>query len=414
MDIIFLLLIYLAFISIGLPDTLLGSAWTVMQPELGTSLDAAGLITLIVSCCTIFSCLMNERLVRQLGTAKITALSGVITAAALLGYSQSHSYAWLLLFSIPLGLGAGSVDTCLNNYGALYLSTRHVSWMQCFYGLGATVGPALLSLNIKNGHTWHTGYLTISLIQFVIAAILVLTLPVWKGRDHKGEPLHSIAKNAEAEAGAAQKQKATLERRPLFLIPGVAIALVSYAVFFAIQYGTGLWAPSYLVGSRDFSPEAAARTVSLFYACVMIGRLVIGFISEKLSEKVLIRIGAGFCIAGAFLLGLRLPYAFYFIALACIGVGCAPIFPSMIHLTPARFGRRDSQRVMGVQMAAAYVGCVLITPLIGVFAERISVLTIPWFLLVLSILILCLSESVDRIVAKHPPKELLYKKQLEK
>lgn len=194
MNFIFILIIYLAFVSLGLPDTLLGSAWPVMRPELGVSLDAQGLITIIVSCATILSCLLNERLVRWLGTAKITAISGVITAAALLGYSQSSSYLWLLLFSIPLGLGAGAVDTCLNNYGALYLSARHVNWMTCCYGLGASIGPLLLSFVLAKGQTWHTGYLLIAVIQFAISAVLIITLPVWRGRDYKGAATDTAAK----------------------------------------------------------------------------------------------------------------------------------------------------------------------------------------------------------------------------
>lgn len=393
MTILLLLLIYLALVSLGLPDTLLGSAWTVMQPELGVSLDAAGLITIIVSCATIISCLLNSRLVRLLGTAKITALSGIITAAALLGYSQSPSYLWLLLFSIPLGLGAGSVDTCLMTYAALHLSARHVNWLQCCYGLGATLGPALLSIIIESGHNWRIGYLSIALIQFGIAAVLVLTLPVWKGHDYKGEPLKTTTNT--------QSTTADLQKRPLLLIPGVALALITYALFFAIQYGVGLWGPSYLVSSRNFSPEAAARTAAVFYLCVMLGRVASGIISAKLSNRVLIRIGVGFCIVGTFFLGLPMPSLLYYLALACIGLGCAPIFPSMVHLTPTRFGREDSMRIMGVQMAAAYAGSVLFSPCIGFIAARAGTSIIPWFILVLCVLIICLSEYVDRICRGH-------------
>ncbi|MCD8110540.1 MAG: MFS transporter [Clostridiales bacterium] len=395
MNFIFILIIYLAFVSLGLPDTLLGSAWPVMRPELGVSLDAQGLITIVVSCATILSCLLNERLVRWLGTAKITAISGVITAAALLGYSQSSSYLWLLLFSIPLGLGAGAVDTCLNNYGALYLSARHVNWMTCCYGLGASIGPLLLSFVLTKGQTWHTGYLLIAVIQFAISAVLIITLPVWRGRDYKGAATDTAAK------GNPEKNE-TDKRRPLLLIPGVAIALLCYALFFAIQYGTALWSPSYLVGFRGFLPELAARTTSVFYLCVMGGRFICGFLSKKMSDKALLRMGMGLCIAGAFFLGFPLPQPLYFLAMGCIGLGCAPIFPSMIHLTPTRFGRKESQRIMGVQMTAAYAGDVLISPFIGVVAERMGVCTIPWFLLILCVLIFVLSESVDRIIAKHP------------
>ncbi|MCD7948611.1 MAG: MFS transporter [Oscillospiraceae bacterium] len=402
MNTVFLLLIYLAFISLGLPDTLLGSAWPVMQPELGVSLDAQGLITLIVSCATILSCLLNERIVRLLGTAKITALSGIVTAASLLGYALSPSYIWLLLFSIPLGLGAGSVDTCLNNYASLHLSARHVNWLTCFYALGASAGPALLAFILGRGQSWHTGYFAIAMIQFAIAIILVLTLPVWRGRDYRGEPFRRIAEQAQADAAV---QNESQQKRPLFRIPGVLMALMCYALFFGIQYGTGLWAPSYLVDARGFSVESAARTASVFYICVMVGRILSGLASEKLSDKALVRIGAGLCIVGTFSMSLPLTQPLYYVALAMTGLGCAPIFPSMIHMTPSRFGRKDSERVMGVQMAAAYVGNVVLCPLIGVVAERAGTRTIPWFLFIMCIAILCLSERVDRTVSRHPPEE---------
>lgn len=353
-------------------------------------------------CRQIVSCLFNEKIVRLLGTAKITAFSGVVTAIALMGYSQCPSYFWLLLFSVPLGLGAGSVDTCLNNYAALHFPAKHVNWMTCCYAVGAAAGPLLLSFVLGYGMNWRIGYLLIAIIQFIISFILIVTLPVWKGRDYKSENGNSKNRSIMFKGN----QRGVSEKRvPLLFIPGVAIALICYALFFAIQYGTALWTPSYLVGLRCFSPQVAARTASLFYVCVMIGRLVSGFLSEKLSDKTLLRIGAGFCIVGAFCLNFSLPHIFYYAAMACIGIGCAPIFPSMIHLTPSRFGRRDSQRVMGVQMAAAYAGNLIICPLIGVVAERIGVYTITWFIFILCVLILGLSEWVDRIVAKYPPEE---------
>ncbi len=404
MNIIFLLVIYLAFVSLGLPDTLLGSAWPVMQGELGVSLDAQGLITVTVSCATIFSCLMTERIVRHLGTARLAALCGFITAASLLGYSLSPSYLWLIVISVPLGLGAGAVDTCLNNYGALYLEAKHVNWMTCCYGLGATIGPLILSFVLADGGSWRRGYLIIALIQICISVLLVVTLPVWRGRDYRGTENGIICgeeQNAAPDEGKditrTCSASAEEKRKPLFLVPGVALALICFALFFAIQYGTALWTPSYLVGFRSFSPESAAQTISVFYFCVMMGRFVCGFLSEKFSDKALLRLGIGLCIAGTFCLSLPLPSVLYYGAVALAGLGCAPIFPSMIHMTPARFGREHSQRIVGFQMAAAYAGDVLISPFIGVVAERAGLYTIPVFLLALCVLILILSEWVDRI-----------------
>ncbi|MCC8080422.1 MAG: MFS transporter [Lachnospiraceae bacterium] len=404
MNIIFLLVIYLAFVSLGLPDTLLGSAWPVMQGELGVSLDAQGLITVTVSCATIFSCLMTERIVRYLGTARLAALCGFITAASLLGYSLSPSYLWLIVISVPLGLGAGAVDTCLNNYGALYLEAKHVNWMTCCYGLGATIGPLILSFVLADGGSWRRGYLIISLIQICISVLLVITLPVWRGRDYRGKEngvIRRKEKDAAPDSGKDTTQTNSVseeeKRKPLFLIPGVAFALICFALFFAIQYGTALWTPSYLVGFRSFSPESAAQTISVFYFCVIMGRFVCGFLSKKFSDKALLRLGIGLCIAGTFFLSLPLPSVLYYGAIALAGLGCAPIFPSMIHMTPARFGREHSQRIVGFQMAAAYAGDVLISPFIGVVAERAGLYTIPVFLLALCVLILILSEWVDRI-----------------
>lgn len=388
---LFLLLTYLAFISLGLPDTLLGSAWPVMQVELGMSLDAEGIVTLIVSLATIFSCLANGWMVRKLGTGKIVALSCAFTAVALLGYSLAPSFGWLLLFSIPLGLGAGSVDTSLNNYGAMFLTTRQVNWQHCCYGLGAAMGPLILSVILGQNNDWRDGYLTISIIQMVITVILFVSLPMWKGRDYRGE---------EENVGPAHDAKTQEKKQPLLLVPGVTLALLSYVVFFAIECGTALWAPSYLVSGRGLTPEIAARMVTCYYLCITAGRFVFGVLASKLSDKALIRLGMAFCIGGTIVLGLHLPDHLYYAAMACIGFGCAPIIPSLIHLTPIRFGRENSQRVMGVQMAAGNMGTAFIVPCVGLVADGIGIYTIPWFFLLLCFVIVFLSEYVDILVAK--------------
>ncbi len=389
---IFLLLIYLSFISLGLPDTLLGSVWPVMQPELGAPFDAAGLVSLLIAAATILSSLLSERIVRRLGTGKITVISVFLTAAALFGFSQSPHLAWLVLFALPLGFGAGSVDTALNNYVSLHYSARHVNWLHCAWGVGAAFGPLLMSFFIRHGSSWRAGYFTISMIQFAIAIILLLALPLWRGRE-----------TVPAQADAPAPGGTAPARRPLFAIPGVPVALIGFALFFAIEYGTGLWIPSFLVDVRQFSAEAGAQASSIFYGSVTAGRFISGLASMKLSDKVLIRIGVGFGGLGMLLLCLPLPPAALCVALVFVGLGCAPIFPSMIHMTPARFGRADAPRIMGIQMAAAYAGSLVIPPLIGFIAARVGVGVVPFLILLLFVLICLCCEAVNRTVAKHPP-----------
>lgn len=387
-----ILVTYLAFISLGLPDTLLGSAWPVMQIEFGMPLDAEGIVILIVSIATIFSCLANGFLVRKLGTARITALSCAFTAVAILGYSQSPSFGWLLVLSIPLGLGAGSVDTCLNNYGAMFMTTRQVNWQHCCYALGAAAGPLIMSVALARDNTWRDAYLVIAIIQIVIAVILFISIPLWKERDYRGDT---------PEEQSAVSRDAGGKKKPLLLIPGVAMALLSYMVFYAVECGTALWAPSYLVSGRGLSPDVAARIVFFYYIFIMIGRFVCGFLAAKLSDRGLIRLGIAFCIGGTIMLGLDLPQNMYYAAIACVGFGCAPVIPSLIHLTPIRFGRENSQRVMGVQMAAGNIGTAFVTPCIGLVADGISIYTIPWFIMILAIIVIVLSEVLDRVVLKN-------------
>lgn len=377
----FLILIYLAFISLGLPDSLLGSAWPAMGPALGAPLSGAGAVSLIITCGTITSSLFSGRLIRKLGTGKLTCISVAMTAGALLGFSLAPSFGWLCLLAVPLGLGAGAVDAGLNQYVAVHYASRHMNWLHCCWGLGATTGPLILSACLSGGGGWRQGYLVISVIQWTLTAVLLFSLPQWK-RERAAETAIQV------DAGPV---------RPLTL-PGAKSALVCFLFYCAMESTTGLWGSSYLTGARGVPAERAAGWISLFYLGITAGRLLAGFATRRWNNKTLIRLGAALCGGGVLLLLLPLPVWTAPAAFALLGLGCAPIYPAMLHETPNRFGETASQAMMGVQMACAYVGNLTVPPAFGLLAGWVGAGALPvCLLLVLVGLVLC-SERVNRIL----------------
>jgi len=377
-----LLVIYLAFISLGLPDSMLGAAWPLMRTQLGLPLEGAGLVSLFVTVGTIISSLLTGTLIRKLGTGKLTALSVLTTALALLGYSFTTNFNWLLLMAIPLGLGAGAVDAVLNDFVARHYSSRHMSWLHAFWGVGATAGPLLMAGMISLTGRWQNGYRSVSIVQFLLVAILIASLKLWKNSDQ-----------ATAEAHAEKHSNGSIWK-----IPGMGPNLMAFFAYCALELTAGLWFASYLVQIRGVKAETAAAWAASYYFGIMLGRVINGFLTMRFSSKTLIRAGQTSILLGIVLLFLP-GNAFSLVGLLLVGMGCAPIYPSMLHETPARFGKENSSRLMGIQMASAYVGLTIIPPLVGLIASRWSLVVFPFALLTLLLLMVWGSERVNQVVA---------------
>lgn len=380
----FLLIIYVTFISLGLPDSLLGSAWPVMRTTLGAPLDAAGIITITISFGTVLSSLFCNKVITKFGTGKVTFASVSATAFALLGFSISHSFAWLMVLAVPLGLGGGAVDAALNNYVALHYKAHHMNWLHCFWGVGAFIGPLIIGGFLAKNNNWRGGYFTIAMLQFCVAALLFFTLPMW----------NKMNKTPKAEIPEIQEKPAN---SPVFKIPGVPLALGTFALYCGTEYALGLWGSSFLVEFRGLSVAAAARALAFYYGGITVGRFISGFLTVRFSSKILIRTGLFIIIGGIILLLLPLPTVFSFVAFCLIGLGCAPVYPNMIHETPRRFGSANSQKVVGLQMAFAYCGSTFLPPLIGFIAGKTSLFILPFALLLFAVCMVILSERLNRV-----------------
>jgi len=379
-----LAIIYLSFISLGLPDGLLGAAWPTMYPELGVGVSYAGMLSMIISIGTISSSLMSDWLTYKLGTGKITAISVAMTAAALIGFSYADSFPLLCLLAIPYGLGAGSVDASLNNYIALHYTSRHMSWLHCMWGTGATIGPFIMGAVLSGGNHWSLGYRYVGLLQLVLTAILIFSLPLWKKRHIQGE-------------NAADEVK-PLPLRQVTAIPGAKEIMISFFCYCALEGTSGLWASSYLALYKGVPAETAAAFASLFYIGITVGRGLNGFLTVKFSDTQLIRMGQCIILAGIAAMLLPMEEMVSLTGLILIGLGCAPIYPCIIHSTPEHFGSQNSQAMIGIQMASAYVGSLLMPPLFGLIANHITVALLPvYLLLILGLMILMHERMLKQI-----------------
>ena len=374
--------IYLAFISLGLPDSVLGAAWPSMYGELGAALSWAGIVSMIISLGTIVSALSSERLTLRLGTGGVTAVSVLLTAVALLGFSLSGQFWQLCLWAVPYGLGAGSVDAALNNYVALHYESRHMSWLHCMWGLGASAGPVIMGRALAGG-SWQGGYRTIALLQFALTAVLLLSLPLWKrpqanveGAEFKPHPIPELLRR-----------------------PGVPQVLVCFFCYCALESTAGMWAASYCTLVRGIDAGTAARWASLFYVGITVGRGVSGFLTMKVNDQNMIRLGQALIAAGTVLILLPAGQGTLFAGLITVGLGCAPIYPSIIHETPLNFGREVSMSMTGLQMATAYVGTCLVPPLFGLLAQYVTPALYPWALAVILVLMFVMAESLHRKTA---------------
>ncbi|WP_423797973.1 MFS transporter [Neobacillus sp. SAB-20_R2A] len=395
-----LIIIYLAFISLGLPDSLLGAAWPVMQLDLGARLDTAGFLFMTIAGGTIISSLVSGKVLKRFGTGKVTFVSVFMTACALLGFHFAPSVFWLLVCAIPLGLGAGAVDAGLNDYVATHYKAHHMSWLHCFWGVGATLGPIIMAQSISGQNSWRNGYFTISGIQFALVIILFLTLPLWN-RVTKNS---NIAVNEDHEDTSFDDDGKDI--KPL-QIKGVKLALASFLFYCGVEASVGLWGSSYLVNVKGISATAAAQWVSLYYAGITIGRLITGFITFKISNLTLIRIGQIIALVGAVFLFLPLSTIFSLVGFILIGLGLAPIFPCMLHETPTRFGKTHSQTIMGYQMAVAYSGSTFVPPLLGFMASQSTVGIFPICIVIFVAVLLFSSEKLNALLKK----EGFYKKE---
>lgn len=378
-----LAIIYLAFISLGLPDGLLGAAWPTMYQEFAVPVSYAGAVSMIISFGTILSSLQSDRLTRKLGTGKVTAISVGMTAAALFGFSFSHSFVAVCLWAIPYGLGAGSVDASLNNYVALHYESRHMSWLHCMWGIGATLGPYVMGYALTGGKGWNAGYRYIGIMQIVLTAVLVCSLPLWVKRKEEG-------------TGGAEMDAKALSIREVLKIRGAKEVMFCFFCYCALESTAGLWSSSYLTLQKGIPAETAASYAGMFYLGITIGRALSGFITMKLNDVQMIRMGQCMIALGIIVVFLPGAAVVSLVGLVLIGLGCAPVYPCIIHSTPAHFGEDKSQAVIGIQMASAYVGSCLMPPVFGLIANNISVALFPVYLVVILMIMIVMHELLVR------------------
>ena len=379
-----LALIYLAFISLGLPDSLLGSGWPVMHAELAVPVSSMGVVSMVISGGTIVSSLMSDRLTRKLGTGGVTVVSVFLTVLALLGFSFSNKFWMLIAFAVPYGLGAGAIDAALNNYVALHYKARHMSWLHCFWGVGTIVSPFVMSWALTY-RTWNDGYRTVALVQLAIAVLLLVTLPVWK-----------------ANKTAAETKQQSVGVRGALKIKGVPYILTGFFAYCAAEATAMQWASTYFAEVKGLPAERAAGLAALFYIGITAGRFVSGFVTDRLGDRNMIRLGTGMLICG--IGALALPTASYTAAIAAflvIGFGCAPIYPCIIHSTPANFGAENSGAIIGIQMAGAYVGSTFVPPFFGLLGNALGFSIMPVYLLCFVVLMIAMTELTFRTAEKE-------------
>lgn len=386
-----LAIIYLSFISLGLPDAILGAAWPSMHQQLSVPLSYAGVVSMIMSIGTISSSLMSQKLTYYLGTGKLMVISVALTALGLWGFSISGSFWLLCLWAIPYGLGAGAVDAALNHYVALNYASRHMSWLHCMWGVGASLGPHILGIALLHGKGWDSGYFYISLFQLGLTIALFLSLPLWKER-----------KQAESSEPSAKP----LPLKEVIKIPGVQYGVLAFIGYCGVEQTAGLWASSYFVLAKDVAVEQAAAFGSLFFIGITVGRAISGFLTLKLNNHQMIKLGFSLILLGIAILFLPLGKYVTLFSLIIIGLGCAPIYPCFIHSTPDFFGKEQSQSVIGIQMASAYIGVLALPPLFGLIANAISIHLLPFYLLIMLGLMVYAYRNLVRMAEKAKNMEL--------
>lgn len=382
-----LAVIYLSFISLGLPDALLGAAWPTMYGEFGVPVSYAGIISMIIAGGTIVSSLQSDRLTKKLGTGLVTGISVAITAVALFGFSCSTSYWMLVLWAVPYGLGAGSVDASLNNYVALHYTSRHMSWLHCMWGVGASVGPYIMEYAMTGGGGWNMGYRYIAILQVGLTMVLMLSLPLWKKRT-------GVIVSGDGKSEKIHVEEKTLSLLDILRIPGAKEVMTAFFCYCGLETTAGLWASSYLVLVHGITAEEAAGLAGMFFLGITVGRAISGFMTIRFNDTTMIRMGQSIIAVGILAMILPIGNASAVVGMVLIGLGCAPIYPCIIHSTPAHFGADKSQAVIGVQMASAYIGSLSMPPVFGLIANHVNVALFPVFLLVILVLMVVMHEKL--------------------
>lgn len=388
-----IIIIYLAFISLGLPDAVFGGSWPTVYQEFGVPVSFAGIVTVIISVGTIFSSLLSDRMTYKLGTGKVTALSVAMTAVALFGFSMSHSFIELCLWSIPYGFGAGGVDASLNNYVAVHYSSRVMSWLHCMWGVGAMTGPYVLGFVLTNGGVWNTGYLVIAILQVALTIVLFVSLPLWKKRE------------VIVDEEGAEIQAQSLSMKEILSIKGAKDIMLAFFCYCALEQTAGLWASSYMVLHKGVPEVTAASYASMFFIGITVGRFFSGFLTVKFNDKQMIRMGMAILAVGVLVLFLPMSEYVTLAGFVFIGIGCAPIYPCIIHSTPDIFGADRSQAIVGVQMASAYIGSLVMPTLFGVIANHVTVSLLPIYLCVIFVIMFIMYERLVRNTSKSAENE---------
>ena len=377
-----LAIIYISFVSLGLPDALLGAAWPIMQVELSVPVSYAGGISLIIAIGTVISSLQADRVIKWLGTGKIMVISVAMTALAIFGFSVSTAFWQLCLWAVPYGLGAGCVDASLNNYVAIHYESRHMSWLHCMWGLGASIGPYIMGAALTGGLHWNVGYGIIAILQVVLTAVLLFSIPLWKNQN---------VSPREAEP----REPLTLKQ--IVRISGAKEIMLAFFCYCALEQTAILWGSSYLVAHDGMQEEVAASLASLYLTGLTLGRGLNGFLTYKINDTNLIRLGQGIIALGIVIMVLPLGAMASFAGLMLTGLGSAPIYPCVIHSTPVHFGEKNSQAMIGVQMASAYVGICVMPPLFGILARYTTASLLPWYLGAILTVMVLMCERLNRI-----------------
>ena len=376
-----LAVIYLIFISLGLPDSLLGSGWPTMQTVFDVPSSYAGYVSMTISCMTIISALVSPRMIKRFHTKWIVITSIALTVVGLLGFSVCKQYWMLFLFVVPYGLGAGAIDASVNHYVANHYSSSVMNFLHCFYGVGATISPCIMAQALKAAR-WNEGYRWTAYIQAGILLVCILSLPLWK-------------KN---EAAAEEKNRDSAGIIETLAVPGVVLTLIAFFAYCSGEATCFLWTPSYFAGTKaGLSDETIASFGSLIFGGLMLGRLISGFISNRLGDRLLIRVGVAVELLGILL--VFLPTTGYILTAAgfvIVGTGMGPVYPAIQHMAPANFGQRHSAAVIGLQMASAYVGSTFMPMVFGHLQQVVGISIMPFYLLAFALLNICMLELAYR------------------